>query len=1756
MSDRENNTDDAERAFFGGAADEDGPAQVTRADDERIPATIDVSGMFQREEEVEATVPYRLDNVAAPPPAKNWADPPKTRPAEPVAPPLPFAPASEGARPDGPSGDEVQHWRTEIDSLVGEAQARAGQPAAAALWFEAGRIYEDELRDLPQAAHHYQAASQADPSFRPVMHAARRLFAELANWQLVVLLIDEELKLGAENKAVLLVEKGRILADRLGKPDDAAGLYREALVEDPSDQAALDALRRYLLKHQDHEALAEVLEDVAARTTDEELKTELYVELARHFEARLGRDDEAVRAYELARALKRDRRDVLTALRRLYARLGEQEKLAGTLLMCARQSRIPSDGVPFLLERARLLDHGDSGAEALAALEEAQQEDPKDTLVLGELARMYERTGDWESYAQVLQSLIENTRDPLEIVALHAECGRICEEKLGDVDRAVANYRACILVDPSYHPAHQALGRLFAKTGQHDELIRVYDDQIAATLDDDLRIPLLFNQAELLAAEAEHGDPNRAIGRLEDLLHINPDYLPAAKLLSVLYHRQQRWPDLVRMYEEELKNQRDDHQAVFLLEKIGQIYESNLDDLENAADAYRRMRDRIPDYLPALRALGRIYARSGKWEDLIAINTDESQIVSDQKHVVSLLYRNGELLADKLGRTEEAIQAFKQALVLMPNYLPALKALGRIYGKAGRFQDLVAMHRQEAEVSRVPEQRAHLLFTVARLYAESLDDEKRAAETYREILAQRPGYHPALRELARLAERTGEWEALVEVYRKEIEVIKDGVGRALMRCRTAEILDRRLSRPTEAMEAYEAAIADAPHLLVAHQHLVGLCARRGDGRLEVDARQRMHKVLPERGSQIANLRQLAELHLYALDDPEKATESYVELLKLDDTDKNALRALVGTSLQVHDYQKAIHYAERLAQLEPRHQDVAALYLEVAGYKEDKLDPPEDALPSYLKVLEFDPLNPIALRAAEQAYRERGGWDGLYQLYERERSAESDPARIIDLSMKMGNIAERKLKQPDVAAEQFEMALSVDQNHLPAIVRLKAIYGASDKPQDELRMLAFEAQASKDPKRAIDIFLRVGALQRDRFGNIDAAAESYFQVLDRDPDHRQAFADLEALLVAHSRWPQLVRLYKGAADASSGSRQVDLYLKAALVLDERLQQREDACAVYENVLQIDANNVVALEHLGEIRFDLEQWEGAVDAMVRRIELPGDPKALGQLHKRLGVIYVRHQPDVTHAVRSLTAALAVNPDDKEARRLLAKAYAQSGSPAQALATHQQLLNAAQTPDEKREEHLALAALYAGELNDAKKAVAEYEAALPLCSPDQAREITSTIAEMYEKTGDLEGYLNATARRAEDLAAEAEPHAAAELLHRAAQLVADRQKDTDRAIHIARRGLELDPSYAELRAYLADLYSQSPTQVRRAIEEHRRIVRDGVLRPESLHALFDAWSQKREFDRAYVAAELLSVMRLANEDEDLFFHENQARVLSDAGESLSPGELTSQVLHPDERNVVHDILFLIAAELGKVNPDDLAVYEVDKRNILGKRSDDSLRRLSDRLAHALGGLSYDVYRTQRKAQVVAAHNQSPPALVVGATVTTTHPTRAQRFLLGRKLCALRCGHHLIAGMDTAQLRAFLSAVGRAVDKNFVPLADRPDLDVLAKRVASALPRGVRKALAEPVAQLASESNRIDFDAFLSALPLTEARAGLLLSADLTAALQLAARDEGTRLGASPEEIRGSVEQSPVLRDLAGYAVSDEHFTARQRLCFAIDA
>ncbi len=272
--------------------------------------------------------------------------------------------------------------------------------------YEAGRLAETQLYDVPGAAADYEAALDADGDHVPALDAAADLSFRTRHLQraraLYERLGDRSIALGVDE-----VQRRRgELAEEGGDPAGARAFYGAATATNPSNLAAQQALARVALRIGDdrgaYSALRAVLELLPRDSFDRA------AELRRHLgelAARLGELDDARVLLEALLIDDPQRRDVMSALTDVYER-AQEWALAGA--MYERRELHADTGEErgeLLFRRGEALTKAEDLERASDAYLKAADLNPRHAPTLRRLVRHYLRLGDYGALVEVVGEL-------------------------------------------------------------------------------------------------------------------------------------------------------------------------------------------------------------------------------------------------------------------------------------------------------------------------------------------------------------------------------------------------------------------------------------------------------------------------------------------------------------------------------------------------------------------------------------------------------------------------------------------------------------------------------------------------------------------------------------------------------------------------------------------------------------------------------------------------------------------------------------------------------------------------------------------------------------------------------------------------------------------------------------------------------------------------------------------------------------------------------------------------------------------------------------------------------------------------------------------------------------------------------------------------------------------------------------------------------------------------------------------------------
>jgi tetratricopeptide (TPR) repeat protein len=1663
----------------------------------------------------------------------------------------PAKPATEvlaqnlGAMP--PAGTPEDEARERIAALEREARAlSASDPQAAALLFhELGLLWEETLKNPRNAAVAFQNAYKLAPRFLVNIRAARRLFADVGNWQMVLQLLEAELA-GADEprqKAALLFEKATVLDERLSRDTDAKAAYRQCLELKPNDVALLTQLEAHYAARNDFESLIEVYRLLSASLENPALRAHYLTSAGMVMEERLKQREGAAACFREAFALDRSDLLLLTAIKRVAEREGRTDELLAAL--AAEAHVLGTQATPAYLQIAKVYERLGRKDDALAALLAARRVTPNEPLVLSELAGIYETQGRYEELADVLLALLSSINDESELVAINLRLAALYEEDLKREQDAIARYQAILSRIPGHAAALGGLGKLYYRLQNWEGLVSVFDAEIAASEDPKQKAARMYKAAEVL--EERLGRQEDAISRYNACLQVQPGYLPAQKALSRLYERQGRYAELVSMYEQDLLQTADRDQLIITLNKMAVIYEDRLSDLDHAIECMKRILDLASDHLPTIRNLARLYERAGRYRDLIETQELEASFAGDTKQVLSLYHRNAEILDEHLKDRAGSIAVYERVLALSPSYLPALKALGRLYAQEGRWDELIKMFRAEAEIAASTEQASTLLFKIGEMYEHRVKNEDQAVASYQEALTLAPSYFPALRALARIYRSRGNWESLIEVLRAEAANRIDPVERANALYQTATIWEDQLQRPGLAIEGYQEVLRVTPGHPASLRALERLYTTQENTKELVAILDRETQVGQTPGAKVAAYLKLARLYLDRFQEPARAAQCCEAVLQLDPSQFAALKML--ERIRAGDRPRRAELRARLAERVQDSRLRTALRLSAAA-DQDK-GATDRTLDEYRQAFQEDPSDVRVAFALERALRQVGDFAGLAWLFSRRLEVAREPMERVELMLRAADVTEHKLGDLERAGQLYRAALEAQPQCLPALMGSRRVQLKQGNAAGARATLEAEARLSRDPRSAVEAFIAAAKLASGKMNDLDGAAALYRLALEKDPLNAVATTGLEDLLAQRGGTSDLAALHERRGEAKLALRDTAAaaaaFVSGAKLYVTALSDRAKAMALVERALAAQLNHPDALEVKGRLHLDAQQYAEAAAALAQRVQQGGDPRILAQHHLTLGGLYQTYLNEPSRAAAHLQTALSSMPKNLEALERLATLHAQARNWSGAVDCLKRLLEQDLPTADRARHTVELARIHDEGLGDAPGASVLYRKALELSPGDPA--LVERLITLYERAHNLMELAQMLEAQVAVLAAD--PKRAQPVRMRLAELYARQLDQPPRAITVYRQALEHEPTNVPARAALAELYMRDTAATAMAVEEHRQIIKLEPTRVESLHALFKLWEAMKQHDKAFCAAAVLQFLRSANELEVVFYNEWKAKLAQEAQDRIALADLDSALLHPMARGPMLEVLRSIGDQVGKLYPPQFEMLGVD-RKVDRLKPDSAVFKAIRSVAQVFGVEEFEVYQARRG--LMTLETTEPLSVCVGQDVVRKFNAREQKFLIGRAVMGLLNKTAVLSKLSQGETADLFGNSIRIFAPQFSGLGKKNE--EMVKQLRKAYSRKALKAL-EPPALALGDSPKLDTHALVEGVSLSADRAGMLMCGDVSVGLGVVLREDPSMANAkvdAADPTFAALKQREDLRDLLSFSLSDEFFRLRQRLGIAL--
>ncbi|MBO6939656.1 MAG: tetratricopeptide repeat protein [Deltaproteobacteria bacterium] len=1351
-------------------------------------------------------------------------------------------------------------WSELIRVLEREADGKETDPEERVdLLFRAARLWMEQEGKPDRAARAYEKVLDGDENNLAAAEALSPIYEEAGDARKLARVYEVRLQHPMEpmEHVALLRETGQLYEERLRKPDTAFERYLEAFAVMPAQEIVREDVERMAEATGSWDPVVEAYQKAIA-DADPADATELRMNLGGVL-VKVERIEEAIAAYRAVYEAEPDDRRAVAALAGLYE---QTEKFAELLEVTERQMELEDDPETrrtTAYRRAHLYE---------TKLEDAGRAIDAYNEILGEwgfgeveafkaLDRLYEQEHRWQEFAETLERRIDlGPESTEELAALKFRLGRAFELHLEQKERAVELYREVKMLMPEHAGARGALEGLlidadvgvsaarilepiYEMTGEWEPLIRALRVLHDGSDDPQERLDLLTKTAAVYGEQL--GDQDKAFDAYAEAFREYPRSEQTLGQLEMIAMSQESFPKLVELLSNLAASISEPDLARSLWLKTAMIQDTQLQDVDGAVAAYRKILDIEPADSEVLLALEELFRRTERWKDLVSVLRRRAEQAHDPEEQENLLVQMAAIHDEFLEDPETAITVYREILELDPGSPRALGALDDLFARQEMWSELADNVDRQLELAADEHTQTALMIRLADLRETRMGAPEAAIEIYREVLLRNPAQPQALEALERLLQVADHQvliaEILEPIYRDSQAVAKlIGVHeiqakhasaperRVELLHQIAELYEVAMDDYPSAFESYSRALAEDPSNELTQQQLERLTPMLGDA-------EALAKTYEEQVAEVEDPVLAAQLHMKAarirenqLEDYDAAIAHYRRVLALDEMHLEAATSLERLFQLNERYEELAQIYLKKAQILPSLEEQKQYLYRAATLYEELLERPQDSIKVYHQALELDPEDLPSMDKLIELNLRLEQWEPLLEIYNQKAEIVFDPEEKKRLYSEVGAVFEQELKDNAKAIDSYQRILEIDPDDIAALSRLDRLYQATEAWPDLLSVLEREADLAADPMEVIGFRYRIADLHHHQLDDAMRAVDIYRDILDVQPEHQPTLDALEELIASNTEavmsasvlepiyrqlgnWPKLIAVHEvQIRHEEDPLRQVELLHQVAELYEMQLDDAPNAFAAYARALPLDNRHDVTLGSLERLAEYTDKW-GEVTALydteIQRIR-EERPEDVIDMALRTAQIYEVHLGDVNSAIDRYRYVVEADEAHVQAIEALDRLFEATERWAELADILQKEVLIAATPDDMLTLQFRLGQVRQTYLNDVDGAISQYQeilAAAPEHSPSvsalellfaegvrplQVGEILEPLYRMQEAWDRL---LNV---HEVQLNYQPDAYERVSMMHRIAEIAEERAMDHERAFVWMQRALLEDPTH----------------------------------------------------------------------------------------------------------------------------------------------------------------------------------------------------------------------------------------------------------------------------------------------------------------------------------------------------------------------------
>ena len=1105
-------------------------------------------------------------------------------------------------------------------------------------------LLTEQLDIATDAATLWESIYETDGTDAAAFAALESLYPRLGRWDDLRTLYEESLRRLRDPNAIaeITLKLGRILDENLDDPEAAVARHLKALELSPRNEDSLRSLRVLYRKLERWEDLVALIRRMMRLQHDAGQLKELRFELAETLVEHLGKRAESIETGRRILDIEPHSSGDFGRLEVIFRKNGAYDELAHTLGQHADTESGPvraelllelSETLQFRLERT------DDAANALSLI---LQDDPRHEVAYENLCAIWEKNENWPALVKLKESRLSVQEEEGETLSLLREIGQIYEERLEQKEMAFLAACRAYREDFDDTNAAQWMDRLALATDSVEELIAVYDDALEHLQDETRIIDTHLRIAELAWVQLK--DSDAAELHLKRVIEHQADHEQALERLSALYIDLSRWPEVVALYERKFDMVSEVSDKHAILRHIAALFENNIEDVDGAVAAYKRMLDLEPGNLHVVREFGEMLERAGRWQTLIGVLAKEEDLVEAPAEKIKVRYRAAEVWEQEINEPRHAVEIHHSILNDDPEYLPSLKALERLHTNLGHGDALVEVFEQMLAFSESDEEKVLLLSKIAATWEANFDNAEKAIEANVRLLQLDPANLLAVKAQERLYRKVEAWENVVDMLERHISLTAEVGELVELHLQLGDVLQQQLGAPERAEASFRKSLELDPG---SKRSLHALGALYEHEQKWDQALERLTQEV-----QLAGTSQDAvELHFRIgkiqeekLGDVDAAVEQFHSALDIEPGHLPSIQSLKALAQTAENHEDYLQWLRTEAAYTKAESERTALHTAAGRFLLDVVLEESEAAEEFERALSIEPNHLDAIAPLAELCFRAGRWERCEQLLKLLVVAQEDspPAEKVRPTYRLGYVSE-KLGKHDDSLSYYRQAYNIDGKYLPVLEGFAAALAQAeewDEASTVLQAILIHHREELSDGEVVGYFTQLGNLQQ-QMGESEKAVKTLQKATEIDPCHVDALRLLVDLHREAERFEDAYDCAMALEPLLAPGPRVTLLSEVGELCSLSLDDPYRAIDAYEDALRLQPENQSVLDGLFELYRKTRQGARAAETLQTRIRIENDVNQRVTLHHTLGEVLRDDLRQVESAVAQFNAALDESP-----------------------------------------------------------------------------------------------------------------------------------------------------------------------------------------------------------------------------------------------------------------------------------------------------------------------------------------------------------------------------------------------------------------------------------------------------------------------------------------------------------------------------------